>query len=302
MKVALAGCGVVGSELSRIIAPEYEVASVLVRDTEKHRSVPLPREVFTDDVERFLACDADVVVEAIGGVEPARQIARATLARGARYVTANKALIAHSGDELLALAEQTGGRIDFEAAVGGGIPVIRSLRNSLRNAPVERITAILNGTTNYILTRIEEGESFEGALRQAQLNGFAEADSTRDLNGTDSADKLRILAWIAFGVKPSELDVCVRGILPDPEALVSVARQQGCTIRLIAQCEKTPEGIRATISPQAVPLNSAFARTIDEQNLICIDLKGWRQPIILTGPGAGGLPTATALLGDVVCV
>jgi homoserine dehydrogenase len=184
--------------------------------------------------------------------------------------------------------------------VGGGIPVIRSLRSSLRNAPVKRIAGILNGTSNYVLTRIEEGDSFEEAIKQAQRNGFAEADSTRDLNGTDSADKLRILAWIAFGVRPADLDVAVTGILPDPERLVSEAKHAGCRVRLIAQCEQTANGVHASVSPVAVPLDSAFARTTDEQNLISIDL-GWRQPIILTGPGAGGLPTATALLGDLVC-
>ena len=296
MRVALAGCGVVGSELSRIIDARYEVTSVLVRDTRKQRAVPLPCSVFTDDVGEFLASDADIVVEAIGGVEPAHRIARATLERGARFVTANKALIARNGDELVALAEQTGGRIDFEAAVGGGIPVIRSLRN----AQVKRISGILNGTTNYVLTRIEQGDSFEDALLQAQQNGFAEADSTRDLNGTDSADKLRILAWLAFGVRPADLDVAVRGILPDAEQLVSEAKHAGCRVRLIAQCEKTEAGVSASVQPVAVPADSAFAHTLDEQNLISIDL-GWRQPIILTGPGAGGIPTAMALLGDVTC-
>ncbi|HUP88101.1 MAG TPA: hypothetical protein VM100_02000, partial [Longimicrobiales bacterium] len=153
---------------------------------------------------------------------------------------------------------------------------------------------------NYILTRIEQGETFDEALSQAQENGFAEADSSRDLNGTDSADKLRILAWIAFGVRPADLHVEVRGILPNPEQLVSEAKHQGGCLRLIAQCERTADGVRASVAPTIVPLDSAFARNVDEQNLISIDL-GWRQPIILTGPGAGGLPTATALLGDVVC-
>ncbi|HUP89909.1 MAG TPA: homoserine dehydrogenase, partial [Longimicrobiales bacterium] len=275
MRVALAGCGVVGSELTRIIgrqAADCEVVRVLVRDTGKERSVPVARNLFTDDVDDFLSCEADVVVEAIGGFDPSHQIARATLARGARFVTANKALIAQSGDELLALARTTGGRIDFEAAVGGGIPVIRSLRNSLRNTRVQSIAGILNGTTNYILTRIEQGETFDEALSQAQENGFAEADSSRDLNGTDSADKLRILAWIAFGVRPAELHVEVRGILPNPEQLVSEAKHQGGCLRLIAQCERTADGVRASVAPTIVPLDSAFARNVDEQNLISIDL------------------------------
>lgn len=296
MRVALAGCGVVGSELSRIMTSRYEVTSVLVRDTLKDRRVPLPFSVFTSDVDHFLSKEADIVVEAIGGLQPARQIARATLERGARFVTANKALIADCGDELLELAAKSGGRLDFEAAVGGGIPVIRALRNSLAHGQVKSIDGILNGTTNYVLTCIERGDSFETALRKAQQNGFAEADATRDLNGTDSADKLRILAWLAFGVRPSDLDIRVSGILPDPERLVREAAQRNRCVRLIAHCD----ALTASVCAVEVERESAFARNVEEQNLISIDL-GWRQPIILTGPGAGGLPTATALLGDVAC-
>jgi len=311
VRVALAGCGVVGSELARLIdahAPaiesaqhiRLEVVSVLVRDTLRARSVPVARNRFTNDVPEFLASNADIVVEAIGGLEPAGRIARATLARGGRLVTANKALIADAGDELVALARTNGARIDFEAAVGGGIPIIRSLRNSLRDAPVQRIAAILNGTTNFILTRIEEGASFADALAAAQAAGFAEADPTRDLDGTDSADKLRILAWLAFGLAPRDVDVRCIGVLPDPEALVREAHARGEAVRLVARCERQGARVTASVQPLRVPRGSLFARTIDEQNVISLDL-GWNQPIVLSGPGAGGRPTATALLGDLVC-
>src|SRR5688572_16259152 len=190
IRIALAGCGVVGSELVRLIAARQDqrlsVEAVLVRDVDKPRAVPLSQSLFTNDIAQFLACDADVIVEAIGGLSPAFHIARTTLARGQRFITANKALLADCGDGLLALAHSTGGHVDFEAAVGGGVPVVRALRHSLRNVPVRGIRGILNGTTNYILTQIERGYSFEDALSAAQADGFAEADPTRDLDGRDA--------------------------------------------------------------------------------------------------------------------
>ena len=303
-RIALAGCGVVGSEVARLISArtdrQLSVEAVLVRDLAKPRAVPLPHSVFTDDVEQFLACDADVIVEAIGGLEPAGDIARSTLARGKRFITANKALLAHTGDGLLELARSAGGDVDFEAAVGGGVPVVRALRQSLRNVPVRGIRGILNGTTNYIFTRIERGYSFEQALADAQANGFAEADPSRDLNGLDAADKLRVLAWVAFGVSPQSLEVECVGLLPDPEALVRDAQRRNQTVRLIATCTRAGEAVHACVRPEFVDRDSAFGRATDEQNVIALDL-GWNQEITLAGPGAGGVPTATAILGDILC-
>ena len=304
-RIALAGCGVVGSELVRLIAARPDlplsIEAVLVRNIDKPRAVPLPHSIFTDDVARFLACDADVIVEAIGGLTPAFHIARTALARGQRFITANKALLAHSGDALLALARSTGGDVDFEAAVGGGVPVVRALRHSLRNVPVRRIRGILNGTTNYIFTRIERGYSFEQALVEAQANGFAEADPSRDLNGLDAADKLRVLAWVAFGVAPQSLHVECNGVPADPERAVREARAHGQTVRLIATCLRNADGtIHASVRPELVDIDSPFGRATDEQNVITLDL-GWNQEITLSGPGAGGVPTATALLGDLLC-
>lgn len=312
VRIALAGCGVVGGELARLIhrcGPEVErqqgvkleIVTVLVRDAGKARHVPLARSLFTTDVDHFLSARADIVVEALGGVDTARRIAHATLGRGARLVTANKALLAEHADELLGVARSHGGTLDFEAAVGGGIPVVRALRQSLRNASVRRIDAILNGTTNYILTRIEHGESFGAALRSAQLNGFAESDPTRDLNGLDTADKLRVLAWLAFGVSPVALPVHVCGIGPQVEPLVCAAAAQNACVRLIGTVERSDSGVvSASVEPRLVPRDSVFGRTVDEQNAVVADF-GWNQPITLSGPGAGGLPTATALLGDILC-
>jgi homoserine dehydrogenase len=305
VRVALAGCGVVGSELVRLISArhpsQFSIETILVRDVDKERAVPLPRSLFTADIARFLACDADIVVEAIGGLSPAQQIARHALVRGKRFITANKALLAQSGDTLLELARNTGAAIDFEAAVGGGVPVVRALRHSLRNVPVRRIRGILNGTSNYILTRIERGDSFADALASAQASGFAEADSSRDLEGLDSADKIRVLAWAAYGVPPQAIDVACQGVLPDPERLVRDAAAAGKCVRLIATCERAENDVvQAFVRPELVASESPFGRAVDEQNVITLDL-GWNQEITLAGPGAGGLPTATAILGDILC-
>ena len=312
VRIALAGCGVVGSELARLVAARgreiedrhqlrLSIETVLVRDVTKQRAVPLPPSRFTADVAQFLACDADVVVEAIGGESTAYEIARTALARGTRLVTANKALLAQCGDGLVALARSSGAGIDFEAAVAGGVPVVRTLRHSLRNVPVRQIRAILNGTTNYIFTRMEAGSSFEEALADAQANGFAEADPSRDLSGLDAADKLRVLAWLAYGVAPHAIDVDCRGLLPDPDRLVREAQASGQRVRLIASCTRNDDGaISAYVRPELVSPDSPFGRATNEQNVVELDV-GWSQPITLTGPGAGGLPTATAILGDILC-
>jgi homoserine dehydrogenase len=302
--IALAGCGVVGGELARLIADRHNhdlsISAVLVRDKEKERNVPIPRSLFTNDVDEFLSCSADIIVEAIGGISPAEQIAHHALARGTRFITANKALLAHSGDTLLALARRNGAAIEFEAAVGGGVPVVRALRHSLRKVPVRRIRGILNGTSNYILSRIERGHSFDEALRAAQAGGFAEADSSRDLSGLDSADKIRVLAWAAYGVAPQSVHVECTGLLPDPQVLVHGAAREGRRVRLIATCERNERGVQAYVRPELVAPDSPFGRALDEQNVITLDL-GWNQEITLAGPGAGGLPTATAILGDILC-
>lgn len=312
LRVALAGCGVVGGELVRLIQTygraietgqgvRLELASVLVRDPGKERAVRLAPALYTRDVDDFLRAPADVVVEAMGGLDPAERIARAVLGRGARFVTANKALVGVAGDDLAAIARERAGTIDFEAAVGGGIPVVRALRDALAEGqgPIRRIRAILNGTTNYVLTLLERGIPFESALRSAQRSGFAEADPTRDLDGTDAADKLRILAWIAYGIAPRALRVRTRGILPDPDRLTRDAEALGGAVRLLAECALVPGGVAASVEPVIVPPGGELGRTVEEQNHISVDL-GWSRPVSLSGPGAGGLPTASALLGDIL--
>jgi homoserine dehydrogenase len=310
VRVALAGCGVVGGELVRLLAHgareirarhgvRFELASVLVKHSDRARPGELPHELLTTDVDAFLATDADLVVEAVGGIDPALRIARAALGAGKRLVTANKALLAAHGPELAALARRTGGRLDFESAVGGGIPVIRSLRDSLGLTGIRSVRGILNGTTNYILTRLGDGWRYPAALADAQARGFAEASPARDLSGEDAADKLRILAWLAFGVEPERLIVRRRGIDTHPERLAADAALLGGVPRLVAEVVETGEGIVAAVEPVIVPVVSELGRTRDEENAVVIE-SAWNGRVRLSGPGAGGSPTASALLGDML--
>jgi homoserine dehydrogenase len=310
VRVALAGCGVVGGSLVRLIRSghaevaarhriRFELVRVLVRDRHRPRDPTLPHEVLTDDADDFLAAESDLVVEAIGGIQPALRIARAALESGRRYVTANKALVAAYGPRLAALARRRGGRLDFESSVGGGIPVVRALRDSLGLAGIRGVQGVLNGTTNFILTRMAEGRPYAGALAAARAEGFAEADPIRDLDGTDAAEKISILAWLAFGVRPDTLPIRRRGIVPHAERLVRDARALGGAMRLVAECVRTSDGVVASVEPAILQLGSELASIQDEQNLVIVDTER-NGRIRLAGPGAGGDPTASALLGDMV--
>jgi homoserine dehydrogenase len=310
VRVALAGCGVVGGELVRLLAHgadeirarhgvRFELASVLVRHPGRPRPGELRPGVLTTDLEEFLRSEAAVWVEAIGGRDPALRIAHTVLGAGHRLVTANKALLAEHGPELAAVARRRGGRLDFESAVGGGIPVIRALRDSLGLTGIESIRGVLNGTCNYILSRLGEGWRYADALADAQAKGFAEATPARDLSGEDAADKLRILAWLAFGVAPASLVVRRRGIVPHPERLAADAALLGGVTRLVAEVVDTAEGIVAVVEPVIVSAGSALGRVRDEENAVEIQSR-WNGSVRLSGPGAGGAPTASALLGDML--
>jgi homoserine dehydrogenase len=310
LRVALAGCGVVGGELVRLLAHgadeirarrglTVELTSVLVRHPDRPRPDALRRELLTTDVDAFLASDADVVVEAIGGLDPALRIARSTLGAGRRLVTANKALVGAHGPALAALARRAGGRLDFESAVAGGIPVIRALRDSLGLTEIRSIRGILNGTTNYILSRLAEGAPFARALEDAQALGFAEADPSRDLSGEDAADKLRILAWLAFGIAPDRLILRRRGLGTEADRLAADAALVGGVARLVAEVIDTGDSVVASIEPVIVPPASDLGAARDEENVVVIESR-WNGRVRLSGPGAGGAPTASALLADVL--
>jgi len=311
LRIALAGCGVVGGALVRLlhecsdtIAARHglrvEIARVLVRDTARERGLPIQRDIFTSDIASFITEEVDVVIEAIGGNDAAGRVARAALGNGKRFITANKELIAGSGCELSALAHTFDGSLDFGASVGGSAPVVSLLRDLLGTSAPRSVRGILNGTSNFVLTQIERGRSFDEALAAARRLGLAEADVSRDLDGRDAAAKLAIIAWLSFGVNPASLLVRRIGLPRDPSRLISHAADLGARIRLIGECTALAGNrLTASVEPVAVDPRSSFARTELEENRVEVDL-GWPAPLSVSGPGAGGAPTATALLGDLL--
>ncbi|MCR4340002.1 MAG: homoserine dehydrogenase [Gemmatimonadaceae bacterium] len=311
VRVALAGCGVVGSAFLHLLhrsagqiasqhGVRFEVVRVLVRDPLLDRGVPVASSLFTSDLNSFLSTDADVVIEAIGGEDPASSIARSTLARGARLITANKQLVASVGAHLNDLADFTGGALDFEAAVGGGAPVVRTVRESLGCGRPISVRGILNGTSNCVLTLIERGRSYEEAIAIARRLGLCEADPCRDMDGRDAAAKLAILAWLTFGLDPATLHVRRRPLPTDPTRLIRHAAELGGRIRLIAECVTTEDGaVLASVEPVVVAADCAFGRTEFEENRVEVDLD-WGRPLAVSGPGAGGRPTAASLLSDLL--
>ena len=311
VRVALAGCGVVGGGLVRLLhesAPaiaarfekRFELTRVLVRDPSRERNLPLDRRVFTSDLGAFLAHDVDVIIEAIGGHEPARTIASAALRRGTKVITANKELVASHGDRLSALARENDASLDFGAAVGGSAPVISTLRDLVGASTPASVRGILNGTSNYVISLLERGASLDGALASARELGLAETDCARDLDGRDAAAKLAIIAWIAFGIRPTDLNVRRTSLVRGLERLVRFSSLTGSRVRLIAECRRLPgQRVTASVEPVCVSSDSAFGRTLLEENRVEVDL-GWTSPLSVSGPGAGGSPTAAALLSDLL--
>lgn len=311
IRVALAGCGVVGGGLVRLlhesapaIASRYGVrfvlTRVLVRDTARDRKLPIDSQLFTDDLTSFLADEADVVIEAVGGEEPARTIARTALARGRKLITANKELIFSHGESLHELASANSTGLDFGAAVGGSAPVISTLRDLVGASAPLSVRGILNGTSNYVISEIERGSTLQTALAAARHRGLAEADCSRDLDGRDAAAKLSIIAWIAFGIRPTDLHIRRVSPIPGLEVLVRLATEVGGSLRLLSECTRLVDGdVTASVEPVILPLASSFSRTAGEENRVEVDL-GWSSPLSVSGPGAGGPPTAAALLSDLV--
>lgn len=304
-RVALAGCGAVGGSLAGLLArhPErWSLQGGLVRDLGKERSPHLSRIDLTDDPDRLAAWPTDVLVEALGGVEPARTLVVSALSRGVSVVTANKALIAAHGPELQALALRHGAALAFDAAVGGGIPTVRTLQTAFGGVEVQALRGILNGTANFLLTRLEEGATYAAALGEARSAGIAEADPARDVDGRDAADKIRILAWLAWGVPPAQIEVDCSGIVPDPEGLVAAAAARGRRVRLVAEAHRTGRsGVRARVAAVEVSPDSIEARTRGVDNLLRIETRECGA-YSFSGPGAGGAATASAVLADLIAV
>jgi homoserine dehydrogenase len=312
VRVGILGCGNVGSALVRLVHEHadviesrsgvpLEVARVAVRDLSKDRGLPLPANRFTDDPAAVVGDpDVDIVVEVIGGIEPARSLIVDALMAGKPVVTANKELLATHGRSLFETAEGAGVDFLFEASVAGGIPLIRPLRESLAGDRIRRVTGIVNGTTNYILTRMSDGgESFDDALADAQALGFAEADPTADVEGFDAAAKAAIIASIAFGARVTAGDVFREGIAGITGDDIASARDLGYAVKLLAVAEELDGEVAVRVHPAMVPERHPLAAVRDSFNAVFIEGDAVGE-LMLYGRGAGGAPTASAVLGDLV--
>ena len=316
LRVALLGCGVVGTEVVRLLRSQsedlaarigapIELVGIAVSDLARDRGPFVPRELITDDATALVTRqDVDVVVETIGGIEPAKTLLLQALRRGASVVTANKALLAEHGPELYVAADEAGVDLYFEASVAGAIPLLRPLRESLAGDNVNRVLGIVNGTTNYILTRMgESGASLSDALAEAQQLGYAEADPTADIEGYDAAAKAAILAGLAFHTRVTMADVHREGIAGVRAADVAVAKAMGHVVKLLAICERSPDGrgVSVRVHPAMVPSTHPLAGVRDVYNAVFVESDSAGQ-LMFYGRGAGGAPTASAVLGDLVAV
>ncbi len=315
LKVALLGCGVVGSEVARImtthaddltarIGAPVELAGVAVRRTGKVREGIDPALVTTDATALVKRGDIDVVVEVIGGIEPARTLITTAFEHGASVVSANKALLAQDGAALHAAAIENKKDLYYEAAVAGAIPLIRPLRESLAGDKVNRVLGIVNGTTNFILDKMDStGAGYQEALDEATALGYAEADPTADVEGFDAAAKAAILAGIAFHTRVRLDDVYREGMAEVTAADFRSAKEMGCTIKLLAICERAADGasVTARVHPAMIPLTHPLASVRGAYNAVFVESDAAGQ-LMFYGPGAGGSPTASAVLGDLVAV
>ncbi|MEU1301377.1 homoserine dehydrogenase [Streptomyces shenzhenensis] len=315
LKVALLGCGVVGSEVARImtthaddlaarVGAPVELAGVAVRRPDRVRQGIDPALVTADATALVKRGDIDVVVEVIGGIEPARTLITTAFEHGASVVSANKALLAQDGAALHAAAEEHGEDLYYEAAVAGAIPLIRPLRESLAGDKVNRVLGIVNGTTNFILDKMDStGAGYQEALDEATALGYAEADPTADVEGFDAAAKAAILAGIAFHTRVRLDDVYREGMTEVTAADFASATRMGCTIKLLAICERAEDGgsVTARVHPAMIPLSHPLASVRGAYNAVFVESDAAGQ-LMFYGPGAGGAPTASAVLGDLVAV
>lgn len=313
LRVGLIGLGVVGAETARTLRDhaamiearagrQVVVTEVSARDRSKDRGVDLSAYTWRDDPQDLAASDdVDLVVELIGGDSgPALAAAETALGRGKHFVTANKAMIAHHGARLAALAEEKGASIAFEAAVAGGIPVLKALKEGLAGNRIDRVYGILNGTCNYILTEMfETGRAFDDVLAEAQALGYAEADPTFDIDGIDAAHKLAILAAIAFGGAPDFNAVETSGIRHVSALDIAFAKELGYRIRLFGVAARSEHGVEQRVSACMAPAGAALARIDGVTNAVMIEGAPVGQSL-LVGPGAGGGATASAVVGDIV--
>ncbi|MDA2954535.1 MAG: homoserine dehydrogenase [Actinomycetota bacterium] len=313
VRLGVLGHGVVGSAFVSLVTQQaddilarsgvrLEVTKVCVRDTNKKHVLPKGATLVSDPQELVKSSDVDLVVELMGGIDPASELIFAALKNHKPVVTANKALLARHGTELFSAADLSGTDLLFEAAVCGGIPLIRPLRESLRGEPITRIMGIVNGTTNFILTKMSElGADYQDALAQAQQLGFAEADPTADVQGHDAAAKIAIIASIAFGSTVRAADVYSEGITKITAADITIARKFGYAVKLlgVAELDTASSKLSVRVHPALVPLTNPLAAVRESFNAVVVDGRA-SGSLMFYGRGAGGEPTASAVLGDVI--
>jgi homoserine dehydrogenase len=307
-RVALLGFGTVGQSVARILCsgeiPQIQLTHVFNRQVARKRVDWVPASVtWTESADEILAADVSIVIELVGGLRPAYDWVKGALMAGKSVVTANKQLMAHHGTELLDLARSRGLEVRFEASVAGGIPVLRALQEGLAGDRLVEVRGILNGTCAYILSRMQtETISFADALAEAQRAGYAEADPSEDLDGADAAAKLAIIAAVGLRRPVRVTDIATKSIRPIEPVDFEYARELGCTIRQIARASAEDNGaVFAAVRPALVPLSSGFGRVEGSQNLVTVrGIFGGETSFF--GSGAGGSPTAVAVVSDVLSV
>jgi homoserine dehydrogenase len=318
LRVALLGCGVVGTQVARLLAEQaddlavrsgarLELAGIAVRRMSHPRPGVDTTLLTTDAVGLATRPDVDIVIEVIGGIEPARSLILAAMENGKSVVTANKALLAEHGEQVHAASRAFSTDLYYEAAVAGAIPILRPLRESLAGDTVHRVLGIVNGTTNFILDRMDSsGADFGDSLEEAQSLGYAEADPTADVEAFDAAAKAAILAGLAFHTKVTAADVYREGITEVTAADIASAKSLGRTVKLLAICERSgasgsEEGVAVRVHPAMIPRSHPLAAVGGAYNAVFVEARSAGR-LMFYGAGAGGTPTASAVLGDVVAV
>jgi homoserine dehydrogenase len=310
LRIALLGAGSVGAQVARLllenkeelaarVGAELELVGIAVRDLKSKRAEGVPEELLTTDAETLIL-GADIVIEVMGGLEPARTYILQALNSGSDVITANKFLLATHGTELFDAAEQVGAQLYFEAAVAAAIPIIRPLRESLAGDKVTRIMGIVNGSTNYILDRMDSaGLSLEDAMVEATELGYLEADPSLDVEGYDAAQKIAILASLAFHTEVPLEKVYREGITKITREQMTAARDNGYVIKLLAICERLEEGVSARVYPALIPREHPLAAVRGAFNAVFVEAEA-AGALMFYGSGAGGTQTASAVLGDLV--
>lgn len=311
IRVGLLGCGTVGTGIIRLLRDNENeirarlgttivVSRILVRDVDAERDPAIPRDSLTTSFDDVLAADPHIIVEVMGGYEPARTFVLQALAAGRHIVTANKALLARHGAEIFKVADENECDVIFEASVGGGIPLIRTIREGLAADRIKSIRAIINGTSNFMLTGMAQRQlAYNVVLADAQARGYAEADPTMDVGGFDAAQKLSILISISFGVDIPFDRIRTEGLQSLTPLDFTVARQFGYAVKPLAIARAHPDGIEARVAPTLIPLEALLANVNGVFNAVMVDTHGVG-PVLFHGQGAGMMPTAAAVVSDII--